>query len=89
MSVALFPPLLLEIGDFVIWVKARNAFLTQGFLPSDATKVVNKIDNQVMHITFFSERQEKTMRALRDIRFSKDKVNTCSVYEDDGEDENF
>ena len=39
MSVALFPPLLFEIGDFTVWVKARNAFLIQGFLPSDAAKV--------------------------------------------------
>ncbi len=31
---------LLEIGDFDIRDKARNAFLTQGFLPSDAAKVV-------------------------------------------------
>ena len=40
MSVALFPPLLFEIGDFTVWVKARNAFLIQGFLPSDAAKIV-------------------------------------------------
>ena len=31
---------LLEIGDFDIRDKARNAFLTQGFLPSDAAKIV-------------------------------------------------
>ena len=37
---------------------------------------------------FFVKRKEKTMQTLRDIRFSKDKVNTCSVYEDDDEDEN-
>ena len=40
MSVALFPPFSIEIGDFVTWVKARNAFLTRGFLPSDAAKLV-------------------------------------------------
>ena len=40
MSVALFPPFSIEIGDFVTWVKARNAFLIQGFLPSDAAKIV-------------------------------------------------
>ena len=33
-------PLLIEIGDFVNRDKARNAFLTQGFLPSDAAKIV-------------------------------------------------
>ena len=39
---------LLEIGDFVIWVKARNAFLTQGFLPSDAGKIsANRMKKQV------------------------------------------
>ena len=37
---------------------------------------------------FFVKRQEKTMQTLRDIRFSRGKVNTCSVYEDDDEDEN-
>ena len=39
MSVALSSSLCFEIGDFGLWDKARNAFLTQGFLPSDVTKV--------------------------------------------------
>ena len=46
MSVALSSTPLLEIGDFDFRVKARNAFLTQGFLPSDVAKLVNKIQNQ-------------------------------------------
>ena len=32
------PPL--KVGDFITRNKARNAFLTQGFLPSGATKLV-------------------------------------------------
>ena len=40
MSVALSSSLCFEIGDFVNRDKARNAFLTQGFLPSDAAKIV-------------------------------------------------
>ena len=46
MSAALFPPFSIEIGDFVTWVKARNAFLIRGFLPSDAANLVIKIQNQ-------------------------------------------
>ena len=35
------PTLLVEIGDFDVRDKARNAFLTRGFLPSGNAKVVN------------------------------------------------
>ena len=38
---------------------------------------------------FFIKRQEKTMQTLRDIRFSRDKVNMLYVYENKNEDENF
>ena len=41
MSVALFLPSVIEIFQISIFrIKARNAFLTQGFLPSDAAKIV-------------------------------------------------
>ena len=39
-EVALSSSLCFEIGDFDV-VKARNAFLIQGFLPSDVAKIVN------------------------------------------------
>ena len=32
---------LLKFGDFVTWDKARNAFLTQGFLPSGFAKITS------------------------------------------------
>ena len=40
MSVFSVSTLLLKIGDFTFQDKARNAFLTRGFLPSDAAKIV-------------------------------------------------
>ncbi len=52
MSVALFSPLFLEIGDFTLWVKARNAFLTRGFLPSGDAKLVIKSKKQEIYVTF-------------------------------------
>ena len=45
MSASLSSPLFVEIGDFDFRVKARNAFLTRGFLPSGVTKVVNVLGN--------------------------------------------
>ncbi len=45
MSASLSSPLFVEIGDFDFRVKARNAFLTRGFLPSGSAKVVNASEN--------------------------------------------
>ena len=65
MSVALFPPLLFEIGDFTVWVKARNAFLIQGFLPSDAAKVRIYSEKQELFVSFFYKTAEDNANALR------------------------
>ena len=65
MSVALFPPFSIEIGDFVTWVKARNAFLIQGFLPSDAAKVRIYSEKQELFVSFFYKTAEDNANALR------------------------
>ena len=65
MSVALFPPLSIEIGDFDFRVKARNAFLTRGFLPSDAAKVRIYSEKQELFVSFFYKTAEDNANALR------------------------
>ena len=71
MSVALFPPLLLEIGDFVIWVKARNAFLTQGFLPSDMAKVLKIFNSQKGSSLFFSKDKINVLASTKTVKKKK------------------
>ena len=59
MSVALSSSLYCEIGDFDIRDKARNAFLTQGFLPSDMTKVLKIFNSQKGSSLFFSKDKKR------------------------------
>jgi len=51
---------LLEIGDFDIRDKARNAFLTQGFLPSGNAKIDIFIDMQYKPPYFFYKNDTNT-----------------------------
>lgn len=51
---------LLEIGDFDIRDKARNAFLTQGFLPSGNAKIDIFIDMQYKPPHFFYKNDTNT-----------------------------
>lgn len=43
---------LLKFGDFVTWDKARNAFLTQGFLPSGFAKL-EQTERNIKYIWIF------------------------------------
>ena len=52
MSVALSSSLCFEIGDFGLWDKARNAFLTQGFLPSGFAKL-EQTERNIKYIWIF------------------------------------
>ena len=66
MSVALFLPSVIEIFQISIFrIKARNAFLTRGFLPSDAAKVRIYSEKQELFVSFFYKTAEDNADAQR------------------------
>ena len=58
MSVALSSSLYCEIGDFVTWDKARNAFLTEDFSPR-IREFTNYISFAIENVSFFVQKQQK------------------------------
>ena len=83
MSVALSSSLSFEIGDFDLRDKARNAFLTQGFLPSDVTKVGINSEEPSATCYFLYQKTRKDNADAPRYSFLGYKVNTPRRYEND------